>query len=373
MTDNQKTMKAVVFRGPYNIEVEDKPIPQITEPNQVIVKVLYSGLCGSDMHVYRGNVTPGPIGTIVGHEMIAQIYEIGSNIKNFQKGDKVIANFSIQCGECFYCKYGYTGQCIKTNTFGKKGLDGCQAEYVLVPYAENVLSKIPENSTKDQEIDDSVYLLMADIFTTGYYGVKKIIDFFKIEQAEGYPKQEFKDISICQIGAGPVGLCALRILKYFGFEKIVVIDSIESRLNEAKRLGAYKVINFETEPNELKNFIQTDLNGLGFDAVLEVVGAPSALKTAYDAIRSNGFISSLGMGHGSLPFNALELYLKNINLSVGRCHAWALFNESFTIFEKLKFSFNEFIDYKTSILNAKEAFKLFDEHKVNKVVFDFTK
>ncbi|KAI5956247.1 hypothetical protein KGF54_000722 [Candida jiufengensis] len=368
MTD-QKTMKAVVFRGPFQIEVENKPIPTITEPDQIIVKVLYSGLCGSDMHTYRGNVAPGPVGTTVGHEMIGIVSEIGSKITNFKLGDKVIANFSIQCGECFYCKYGYTGQCIKTNTFGKKGLDGCQAEYVLVPYAENVLKKIPNN----QQVDGSVYLLMADIFTTGYYGVKKILDFFKIEQAQGYPIQEFKDISICQIGAGPVGLCGLRILKHFGFKKIVVIDSIPSRLEEADKLGAYKTINFETQPNELKNFINTELKGLGFDAILEVVGAPSALRTAYDAVRSNGFISSLGMGHGQLPFNALELYLKNINLSVGRCHAWALFNESMEIFEQLKNTFDGFIDYKTSIDNAKEAFKLFDEHKVNKVVFDFTK
>lgn len=362
-------MKAVVFRGPFDVQVEQRPVPKIELPTDAIVKVEYAGLCGSDMHTYRGHVKGKP-GTVVGHEFTGTVVEVGQDVSKFKPGDDILSCFSIQCGECFYCKHGLTGQCAKTNTFGKPGLDGGQAEYVRIPYADNVLIKKPE-SAKGDDIDDSVYLLMADIFVTGYFGVKKIVDFFKIQPARGYKAQEVKDISILQIGAGPVGLCALHLLKHFGFEKVVVVDSIPSRLEAAKKIGAYKTINFQEEENGVANFVANDLNGVGFDAVLEVVGAESSMKSAFDAVRGNGFISALGMGHGPFPFDALQAYLKNLNLSCGRCHAYALFPEALKIFETMKDKLTDFIDHKTSIDNAKEAFTLFDEHKVNKVVFDF--
>ena len=362
-------MKAVVFRAPFDVQVESKPVPKIDLPTDAIIKVEYAGLCGSDMHTYRGHIKGKP-GTVVGHEFTGTVVEVGSDVTKFKPGDDILSCFSIQCGECFYCKQGLTGQCAKTNTFGKPGLDGGQAEYVRIPYADNVLVKKPE-SAKGDNIDDSVYLLMADIFVTGYFGVKKIVDFFKSQPAKNFKPQEIKDVSVLQIGAGPVGLCALHVLKYFGFEKIAVVDSIPSRLEAAKQIGAYKTINFQEEKNGVANFVANELNGVGFDAALEVVGAESSMKTAFDAVRGNGFISALGMGHGPFPFDALQAYLKNLNLSCGRCHAYALFPEALEIFETMKDKLADFIDHKTSIDNAKEAFKLFDEHKVNKVVFDF--
>ncbi|KAI5949126.1 hypothetical protein KGF57_004956 [Candida theae] len=363
------TMKAVVFRGPLDVQVEQKPTPRIENPTDAIVKVEYAGLCGSDMHTYRGHIKGKP-GTIVGHEFTGTVVAVGADVSKFKPGDDVLSCFSIQCGECFYCQHGLTGQCVKTNTFGKPGLDGGQAEYVRVPFADHVLVKKPASSSTD-DIDDSVYLLMADIFVTGYFGVKKIVDFFKMQPAQGYKTQSIEEVSVLQIGAGPVGLCALHVLKYFGFKKIVVVDSIPSRLEAAKKIGAYKTINFETEANGVADFVAQDLNGVGFDAVLEVVGAESSMKSAFDAVRGNGFISALGMGHGPFPFDALQAYLKNLNLSCGRCHGYALFPEALNIFETMKDKLTDFIDHKTSIDNAKEAFKLFDEHKVNKVAFDF--
>jgi threonine dehydrogenase-like Zn-dependent dehydrogenase len=335
----------------------------------VIVKVRYSGLCGTDLHSYRGHIK-GPVGTILGHEFVGTVVDKGSSITKFEIGDEIISNFSIQCGQCWYCKHGYSGQCDITNTFGKVGLDGGQAEYVRVPYAESTITKKPES--KDDGVDDSVYVLMADIFTTGYYGVKKIKDYLSIPAAERIQPQTFQDSTILQLGAGPVGLCALRILKYFGFEKIVVVDNVPSRLEEAKKLGAARVINFDTEPNGIKEYIENETNSGGFDAVLEVVGSAAAHKTSFDAVRRNGFISSIGMGHEAFPFNGLDVYLKNINISFGRCHSWSLFPESLAIFEKMKGDLSTFIDYKTTLDKSKEAFELFDKHKVKKIVFDLT-
>ncbi|EDK37163.2 hypothetical protein PGUG_01261 [Meyerozyma guilliermondii ATCC 6260] len=364
-----ESMKAIVFQGPFDIATVSVPTPKLTEPTDVLLKVTYSGLCGTDLHTYRGHIK-GPVGNIIGHEFMGVVVEKGSAISSFEVGDEVLSTFTIQCGSCWYCRHGYSGQCVKTNTFGKAGLPGGQAEYVRIPYAETTLIKKPSNDSTD----DSVYVLMADIFTTGYYGAKKIVNHFKNESARGSVQQDISDATILQLGLGPVGLCALRALKHFGFKKIVCLDSVPQRLEEAQRLGAYKTINFQTEPDALADFIAKNTDGgIGFDAVLEVVGASQALRTAYDSVRGNGFISSIGMPHDSLPFTGLECYLKNVNISFGRCHAWSLFHEALEVFEKLKKDFESFIDCKISVDDAKHGFDIFDAHKVNKVVFDFTK
>ncbi|CAN3373001.1 hypothetical protein DIURU_002891 [Diutina rugosa] len=361
------TMKAVVFHGPGDVRVEDRPVPTLKDATDVIVKVELSGLCGTDLHSYRGHIA-GPKDTIIGHEFTGKIVKAGDNVEKFKVGDSVIAVFTVQCGKCYYCRHGYSGNCVETNTFGKIGLDGGQAEYVRVPHADYTLIKKP-----DSPGDDSVYVLMADIFITGYYGVKKIIDYLNISPAAGAEAVSIKDAHILQLGCGPVGLCGLRVLKYFGFTNVVCVDSVPERLAEAKRLGASKVVNFETESEASAAYVANDLEGIGFDAVLEVVGAPSALRTAYDSVRRNGYISSIGMAHGPLPFEGLECYVKNINISFGRCHAASLFAEALEIFEKLKPDFADFVDYKVKGLDgAAEAFDKFDKHQIQKCVFDLT-
>lgn len=368
MVDLPEHMKAVVFHGPYDIRTEQRKVPRIQDQTDAIIKVKYSGLCGTDLHSYRNHIK-GPVGQIIGHEFLGTIVDKGSEIDDseFSIGDDVLCTFTIQCGCCWYCKNGYSGQCKETNTFGKIGLDGGQAEYVRVPYATSSLIKKPLSSSP---IDDSVYVLMSDIFITGYYGVKKILNFLNQEQSNGKIKG-LLDVSILQIGLGPVGLCGLHVMKHLGFKKIVCVDNVPSRLDEAKRIGAYKVYNFDTDSN-MKEIVAEVTNGIGFDAVLEAVGASSALKSSYEYVRGNGYISSLGMGHEPLPFNGLECYLKNINISFGRCHAWSLFPEALEIFEEIKSNFAKFVDYKTDLDSAKQAFELFDAHKVNKVVFDLT-
>lgn len=355
-------MDAIVFRGPFDVATERRDTPKLILSTDVILKVQYLGLCGTDLHTYRGHIT-GPKNEIIGHEFTGEIVAKGDAVNGFKLGDTVVACFTTQCGKCYYCKNGLSGVCVETNTFGKVGLPGGQAEYVRIPNAVNTLIKIEPN--------DPTYVMMADIFITGYYGVKKIVNYFAQEQVEGIAPLTAKDITVLQIGAGPVGLCALRVLKHFGFSKVVVVDSVPSRLEQAKKFGAYKVINFEEEPQGVSDFVTTNLNLIGFDAVLEVVGAQSSLKSAFDHVRMNGFISCLGMAHGDLPFNGLECYLKSVNISFGRCHAWSLFAEALRVFKEVKGEFTSFIDCKVGAGKSKEAFEWFDKHKVNKVVFEF--
>lgn len=353
-------MRAAVFKLPHLVETISKEIPKIANPTDALVKVKYSGLCGSDLHYYRGHI-PLKENTTMGHEFVGTVVEKGSEItdSDFSVGDDVIATFTIQCGECWYCQHGYSGTCEKTNTFGKVALEGAQAEYVLVPFAKSTLVKKPVLSG-----DDSVYVLMADIFVTGYFGVKKIVDHY----AKVLPIEE---ITILQMGAGPVGLCSVRVLKYLGFQKIVVVDGIQDRLDHAKRLGATEVVNFKTEPAKLKEVSQTLTGGVGFDAVLEIVGATLAMQTAFDSVRRGGFISSVGMGHEQLPFNALEAYVKCLTVSFGRCNAWSLFKEALEIFEEIKGDFSDFIEVTASIEDARKCYEKFERGEVKKVVFKF--
>lgn len=354
------SMRAAVFKEPFKVETITKDIPTIQNPTEALVKVKYSGLCGSDLHYYRGHI-PLKEDQTMGHEFVGTIVAKGSQIDDstFKVGDEVIATFTIQCGECWYCKNGCSGTCERTNTFGKVGLEGAQAEYVLVPYAKSTLVKKPKSDG-----DDAVYALMADIFVTGYFGVKKVVSHY----AGVLPNLE---ITVLQMGAGPVGLCAIRVLKYLGFKKIVVVDGIQDRLDQAKRLGATEVVNFKTEPDKLQAVSKELTSGMGFDAVLEIVGATLAIKTAFDMVRRGGFISSVGMGHEQLPFNALEAYVKCITISFGRCHAWSLFSEALELFEKVKGDFADFFDATPSIEEAGQYYEKFERGEVKKVVFKF--
>lgn len=355
-------MRAAVFKEPFQIQVIDKEIPQILSPDDVLVKVKYSGLCGSDLHYYRGHV-PLKEGCTMGHEFLGTVVDKGSAVKDldFAIGDEVISTFTIQCGECWYCQHGHSGTCEHTNTFGKPGLEGAQAEYVLVPYATSTLVKKPISV---DSIDDSVYVMMADIFVTGYFGVKKILNHFDNNLKP-------REIKILQIGAGPVGLCAVRILKHFGFENVVVVDGIQDRLEHAKKLGASEVINFKTDADKLEALRASETEGRGFDSVLEIVGASSAFKTAFDNVRRGGFVCSLGMGHDAFPFDTLQAYAKGLTMSFGRCNAWSLFEEALEVFECVKKDFEDFIEVICSIEEAGTYYAKFERNEVEKVVFKF--
>lgn len=333
-------MKAVVSRGPGKFVLEIVEDPKLIEPTDVILKVKYSGICGTDLHTYRGHLKI-PDGQVLGHEFTGTITEIGEEVTQFHVGDDVVSTFTIQCGKCWYCKHNKSGQCDITNTFGKPGLPGGQAEYVRIPFAENCLLKI------DQQ--DMRYVLMADIFITGYFGVKKILDRLKGSL----------DISVLQLGLGPVGLCALHVMKFMGITDVTCIDNVESRLATAEAMG-FKTFNFD-------NQMPTG----DFEYILEVVGSTESLKSAYKYVKRDGFISSIGMTQDPLPFTGLDCYLKNINISFGRCHSWSLYKEAFEIFDQIKDEFADFIDKVITIDQVEEAYDLFDKHKVKKVVIEF--
>jgi threonine dehydrogenase-like Zn-dependent dehydrogenase len=303
-------MHALTFNGIENILYSAVNEPVIVASTDAIVKIKMAGVCGSDLHVYHGRETGIEKGTVMGHEFTGEIVETGTAVKNLHKGSRVLSPFTTSCGECYYCRIGLTCRCVKGNLFGwienGHGLHGAQAEYIRVPMADSTLVPL------SNDLSDEKGLLLGDIFSTGYFCAENagVNNKARLPVGQGV---------YVVIGCGPVGLMAIIAAKHLGAEKIFAIDSIEYRLDFAKKLGAVP-LNFLKDDmlNEIKN--KTD--GRGADAVMEVVGSADALSLAIKLLRPGGIISSAGV-HTSktFPFSPGEAYDKNLVYKIGRCPA----------------------------------------------------
>ncbi|KAJ9495945.1 hypothetical protein H2202_008467 [Exophiala xenobiotica] len=353
-----QTMKALIFHGPYDVRLEDRPIPRVIDPTDVVIKTTSAALCGSELHRYRGhskiNMQPG---YICGHEGMGIVHEVGSQVQNFKKGDNVIAPFTISCGECFHCKRGITGRCVKCKSFGSVALDGSQAQYFRAPLADTTLFHVPQEGDLGE-----LLIMMTDIFPTGFNGARNAF--------RETPSDQWKDMTVVVIGCGPVALCAMICALEYRPARIVAIDSVPDRLKRAESLGCIP-LNFK-EVDVVKEIMGLT-QGNGAHAVIEVVGLSPALKTAYDVVCPGGKISSVGVHNGELPFTAADCYNKNVHIQFGRCPARYVFNEALKalirnkgIIEKM-----EFIDLVLPGLDesAVDAVRRFERAEYNKVVF----
>lgn len=215
---------------------------------------------------------------------------------------------------CWYCKHGYTNRCSNGGaSYGSQLLDGSQAEYVRIRHADGGLFPAP------QGMDDKTLLMMCDIFPTGYYGVTRALSFFGANsdypatngttQDSEFIQQNIRDAVFVILGCGPVGLCAVLTARAKGVRKLYAVDSVDDRLEEAQRFGATRL---KLGRDDVKKIVSDATEGRGADAVVEVVGNPAALRSAYDLVRPCGVISSVGFHQGDLPFTALEAYSKNV-------------------------------------------------------------
>ena len=238
----------------------------------------------SELHVFRGH-QPSPTGFIMGHEFTGHVSEVGSSIKNFKKGDLVVSPFTVSCGECFYCKQGFSSRCAKSLLFGSAVLDGGQAEYVRIPLADATAMKAPEG------IKENALVLMADIFPTGYFAAANAF--------RQLTEEQIHESTVVLLGCGPVALCALTNIVDYKPKHILAVDSVESRLDLAKSLGA-EPHNFQTDREGLEKRVKELTDGRGADVVIEVVGLSPALKLGFDLLRPWGIISSVGVHNGEV-------------------------------------------------------------------------
>jgi threonine dehydrogenase-like Zn-dependent dehydrogenase len=253
-------MKAVVFHGVGKVSVDDVPDPSIQHPNDAIVRLTASAICGTDLHFVRGTISGVKEGRVLGHEGVGVVEEVGANVRNFGPGDRVVIASTIGCGTCSYCRAGYYSQCDNANPnaagtafFGGPedagGFDGLQAEYARVPYANVGLVKVPE------EVPDEAAVLVSDIFPTGYMAA----DIAEIKPGN----------VVCVLGCGPVGQFAIWSAFHLGAGRVIAVDAIPDRLELARALGA-ETVNFEEEnPVEL---IGEMTRAIGPDRVIDAVG-----------------------------------------------------------------------------------------------------
>ncbi|KAG5999144.1 hypothetical protein E4U54_002031 [Claviceps lovelessii] len=348
-----KMMKAVVFEGPYKVSVQDRPVPEILDCGDVIVKVEATALCGSELHVFRGHQKSAP-GFIMGHEFTGTVCEVGSGVRTLQIGDRIVSPFTVSCGECFYCKKGFTARCEKSLLFGSPGLDGGQAEYVRVPYADSTVVKAPKT------ISERALLLMADIFPTGFFGVKSALDMS--------PTADVTQSTIVVIGCGPVGLCAIASASSLNPKHLFAVDAVDSRLDVARKLGV-KPLNFKQDADDMKRQVMEATNGRGADIVVEVVGLSPALRTAFELVRPFGVISSIGVHNAEIPWTGNEGYNKNVRLQMGRCPVRHIFPEALTLLEQKQDQLGFMFEHVMPLADAVQGYELFETMKVQKVIF----
>ncbi|KAJ4263361.1 hypothetical protein NW762_006180 [Fusarium torreyae] len=347
------TMKCVVLNGPFQVSLENRPIPQVQDEQDIVVKVSATALCGSDLHLYRGHMSGGA-GFIMGHEFTGTVVSIGSGVKTVQVGDRVVSAFTTSCGECFYCRSGCSARCVKSLLFGTKFLDGGQAEYVRVPSADGTVIRAPDT------ISDQALILMADIFPTGYFGVKAAV--------EMTTSIDIKDATVVVIGCGPVGLCAVIAAANVQPKHLFAIDSVPERLKQAQSLGATP-LNFLQDKEGMHQQIKDVTEGRGADIVIEVVGQSPALRTAFDLLRPSGTLSSIGVHNGEIPWNGYEAFSKNIRLHFGRCPVRSVFPEALALLQEKEHLVGFMFENVMPLSEAVAGYDLFVQSKVQKVMF----
>lgn len=260
-------MLAMEYRGPFRVRATEKAEPKIEHPNDAVVRVLRSCICGSDLHIYHGMVPDTRVGTTFGHEFVGEVVEIGSSVEKLKVGDKVLVPFNISCGKCAFCKQELFGNCHESNPeatavggiFGYShtagGYNGGQAELVRVPYADVGPTVIPPG----MDLDDAV--LLTDVVPTGY-------------QAAEMGGIKTGD-TVVVFGAGPIGIMAARCAWLFGAGRVIIIDHIEYRLEFAKNYSQCEAYNFDEMPDVVQ-FVKETTGWLGADVCIEAVGCEAA-------------------------------------------------------------------------------------------------
>ncbi|KAH7109899.1 chaperonin 10-like protein [Dendryphion nanum] len=350
-------MRAVVFKGLKTVEVEDRPVPTIQDARDIIVKVKYTAVCGSELHVFRGH-QPSSTGFIMGHEFTGVVDDIGSDVGDLKPGDHIVCPFTISCGTCYYCTHGFSSRCEKCLLFGTSSLDGAQAEYVRVPLAESTVVKAPAG------IEHLKLCLMADIFPTGFFAAFNALGKIDLKMAQ--------ESVVVLIGCGPVGLCALIAALDYCPKALLVVDGIEDRLATAKALGG-EPWNYLSHREGLFKRVKELTDGRGADIVIEVVGHSSALDMGFELLRPWGTISSVGVHNGPVPWTGNQAYAKNLTIQMGRCPVRSIFPQALKLLEKKQHLLNFMTETVLPLSQAIEGYELFDSMKVHKVVFDTEK
>ncbi|EKD1795447.1 glutathione-dependent formaldehyde dehydrogenase [Salmonella enterica] len=385
-------MKALTYHGPHHVKVENVPDPGIEQPDDIILRVTATAICGSDLHLYRGKIPQVKHGDIFGHEFMGEVVETGHDVKNIRKGDRVVIPFVIACGDCFFCRLQQYSACENTNdghgaAMNKKqipppaalfgyshlygGVPGGQAEYVRVPKGNVGPFKVPPLLSDDKA------LFLSDILPTAWQAAKNA----QIQQGS----------SVAVFGAGPVGLLTIACARLLGAEQIFVVDHHAWRLRFAEeRYGAIP-INFDDENDPAEKIIEQTAGHRGVDAVIDAVGfeakgsmtetvltnlklegsSGKALRQCIAAVRRGGVVSVPGVYagfiHGFLFGDAFD---KGLTFKMGQTHVHAWLGELLPLIEKGLLKLEEIVTHYMPFEEAARGYEIFEkrEEECRKVI-----
>lgn len=287
-------MKALVYHGPGKKSWEEKSKPVIKQPTDAIVKIYKTTICGTDLHIMKGDVPTVIDGRIIGHEGVGIIDEVGTAITNFKKGDHVLISCITSCGKCEFCKKAMYSHCVVGGWILGNTIDGTQAEYVLIPFADNSLYPIPSGE------DEEALVMLSDILPTG----------FECGVLSGQVKP---GDTIAIIGAGPIGLAALLTAQFYSPANIIMIDRDDNRLAVAKTFGATQIINSGND-NAVEK-VMSLTNNKGVDVAIEAVGVPLTFELCQEIIAAGGHIANIGVHGKSVTLHLETLWSRNISIT----------------------------------------------------------
>jgi alcohol dehydrogenase len=290
-------MKALVYHGPGQRSWDDVPDPTIQESTDAVVRIDSATICGTDLHILKGDVPEVEPGTILGHEAVGTVTEVGSAVSTIAPGDRVLVSCITSCGRCPFCKEGRYGLCTGGGgwIFGHL-IDGLQAEYARVPFADTSVYKVPD------ELTDEQVLFLADILPTAY----------EVGVLNGGVRP---GDSIAIVGAGPIGLATILTAKLFTPSKIIAIDVADSRLERATEFGADATINSGVENPKARVLELT--GGAGVDVAVEAVGVPETFELCTDLIRPGGRVANVGVHGQSATLHLESLWIRDVTIKTG--------------------------------------------------------
>jgi alcohol dehydrogenase len=288
-------MKALVFHGPGKIAWEDKPKPVVQKPTDAVVRISKTTICGTDLHILKGDVPEVADGRILGHEGVGVVQEVGGGVANFKPGDKVLISCISSCGRCEACKKGMYSHCANGGGWilGHM-IDGTQAEYVRIPFADTSLYHAPH------DVDEAALVMLSDIFPTG----------FECGVLNGQIKP---GDTVAIVGAGPIGLATLLTAQLYSPAEIIMIDTDENRLQIATGLGATRVVRSlnGTAAGKVMNLTE----GQGVDVAIEAVGIPSTFELCESIVKPGGHVANVGVHGKSVELHLEKLWASNITIT----------------------------------------------------------
>lgn len=338
-----QTMKAVVFHGINDIRMEERPVPVIRDPKDVIVRVVRSTICTSDLHIRNGAVPRAAPGIILGHEFAGEVVETGSEVTKLKAGMRVAANCETFCGTCYYCKKGFVNNCEHGGWELGCRIDGCQAEYVRVPYADMGLTPIPDTVSYEDA------LFTGDILSSGFWGA----EIAEIQKGD----------CVAVIGAGPVGLCAAESAKYLGAGTVILIDRDAYRLNLAMQNGLTDVT-VNTGESDAADKVRELTEGRGADAVIEAAGGKDTFELAWKLARPNAVVSVVAMYEENQILPLPSMYGKNLTFKTGGVDANRC-PELLSLIEKGDLRTDFLITHRSSLGEIMEGYRVFEAKEEN--------